>query len=120
MRFNEQERVKISLREATEQLSGLTDPFVVLFKRGDFSVELFAPKDIDMQQPHKQDEAYIVASGSGVFLRGEERVDFVPGDFLFVAAGVAHRFEEFTEDFKTWVIFFGPQGGSDGADIGSC
>jgi mannose-6-phosphate isomerase-like protein (cupin superfamily) len=46
-----------------------------------------------------------------MFYRGEERVSFHPGDFLFVAAGVSHRFEEFTDDFRTWVVFFGPQGG---------
>jgi len=38
-------------------------------------------------------------------------VRFGPGDFLFVAAGVPHAFETFTDDFKIWVIFFGPKGG---------
>ncbi len=66
----------------------------MLFKRGDLSVELFAPQKADMQQPHEV-----------------ERVPFGPGDFLFVAAGVPHAFESFTDDFKTWVIFFGPKGG---------
>jgi mannose-6-phosphate isomerase-like protein (cupin superfamily) len=35
---------------------------------------------------------------------------FKPGDFLFVAAGVEHRFEKFTKDFATWVSFYGPVG----------
>ena len=30
---------------------------------------------------------------------------------MFVPAGVEHRFENFTEDFKTWVIFYGGDGG---------
>ena len=111
MHFDPHDRLKIGLQDATEQLSALPDPFIVLFKRGDFSAELFAPQDVDTQQPHQQDEVYIVASGSGLFLRGEERVSFVQGDFLFVPAGVPHRFEQFTKDFKTWVIFFGPKGG---------
>lgn len=63
------------------------------------------------KQPHDRDEAYIVASGSGTFRRGDERVPFQQGDFLFAAAGVPHRFEEFTEDFQTWLIFFGSAGG---------
>jgi mannose-6-phosphate isomerase-like protein (cupin superfamily) len=46
-----------------------------------------------------------------MFRRGGERVPFQPGDFLFAAAGVPHRFEEFTDGFRTWVIFFGPKGG---------
>jgi hypothetical protein len=36
------------------------------------------------------------------------------GDFLLVAAGAPHAFETFTDDFKTWVILFGPKGGYQG------
>jgi hypothetical protein len=25
-----------------------------------------------------------------------------------------HRFEDFTEDFATWVVFYGPEGGEGG------
>jgi mannose-6-phosphate isomerase-like protein (cupin superfamily) len=46
-------------------------------------------------------------------VRGDERVPFEPGDALFVAAGVEHRFEGFSEDFGTWVMFYGPEGGED-------
>ena len=33
------------------------------------------------------------------------------GDCLFVAAGVEHRFETFSNDFSTWDVFWGPKGG---------
>jgi hypothetical protein len=111
MKAERDDCLKISLSNAAEELRRVSEPFIVLFRRGDFSAELFAPQGVDTQQPHDQDEAYIVASGIGVFRRGEERVSFAPGDFLFVPAGVPHRFEQFTEDFRTWVIFFGPKGG---------
>ncbi len=104
--------LKIGLQEATERLAASRETFIVLFQRGDFSAELYAPHEADTQQPHERDEVYIVAEGSGTFLRGEERVSFVKGDFLFVPAGMVHRFEHFTQDFATWVIFFGPKGGS--------
>jgi mannose-6-phosphate isomerase-like protein (cupin superfamily) len=55
-----------------------------------------------------------VVSGSGTFLHGETRVRFGPGDLLFVPAGVVHRFEEFSADFATWVLFYGPEGGEGG------
>jgi mannose-6-phosphate isomerase-like protein (cupin superfamily) len=103
--------IRIALTEAAERLIVEPEPFITLFKRGDLSVELYAPRGTDTQQPHDQDEAYIVASGSGTFRYGEERVPFQQGDFLFAAAGVPHRFEKFTTDFQTWVIFFGPKGG---------
>jgi mannose-6-phosphate isomerase-like protein (cupin superfamily) len=105
------ERLRIALQDAGEHLAQVPETFVELFKRGDLSVELFAPREVDTQQPHEQDEIYIVAAGSGVFRRGAERVPFGPGDFLFVPAGVSHAFETFSDNFKTWVIFFGPKGG---------
>ena len=61
--------------------------------------------------PHKQDELYVIISGNGTFLNNDQRVIFKPGDVLFVKAGVKHRFENFTDDFATWVIFYGPDGG---------
>jgi len=48
--------------------------------------------DHDPQKPHSRNEVYIVASGSGRFVRGEDGVDFGPGYALFVPAGMAHRF----------------------------
>jgi uncharacterized protein YjlB len=42
---------------------------------------------------------------------GGQRVPFGPGDALFVAATVEHRFEDFSDDFATWVVFYGPRGG---------
>jgi mannose-6-phosphate isomerase-like protein (cupin superfamily) len=83
----------------------------LLFAHGSMQLRWYAPQGHDPQTPHEQDEIYVVASGSGWFVRGDERVRFGPGDALFVAAGEVHRFEEFTEDFATWVVFYGPPGG---------
>ena len=49
--------------------------------------------------------------GTGTFVHDGERTPFGPGDALFVAAGREHRFEDFSDDFATWVIFWGPPGG---------
>ena len=108
------DRLHIAVIDADERLAGMPQPFVELFRRGDFSLELFAPQGVDTQKPHQRDEAYIVISGSGIFRRGEERAAFAAGDFLFVAAGVPHLFERFSDDFQTWVVFFGPEGGCAG------
>jgi mannose-6-phosphate isomerase-like protein (cupin superfamily) len=85
--------------------------FVTLFERGTLSLELYAPQGRDDQEPHTQDELYVVVSGHGEFVNGAERHPFQAGDVLFVPAGVEHRFEKFSADFQTWVIFYGPQGG---------
>ncbi len=85
--------------------------FTTVFKHGTLLVEVYAPRGTDAQQPHARDEVYVVARGRGEFVSDGERVEFGPNDFLFAAAGVAHRFENFTDDLAVWVIFYGPEGG---------
>ena len=82
-----------------------------VLRHGSLSVELYAPRGTDSQTPHTRDEVYLVMRGAGWFVNGGERHPFGPGDVLFVPAGTEHRFEEFTEDFATWVVFYGPEGG---------
>ena len=102
---------EISLDTATKLLKKSKSVFVELFKHGTLVVELYKPDKTDKQQPHNRDEVYVIASGTGMFFNGTIRRKFKAGDFLFVAAGVEHRFEKFTEDFSTWVFFYGPVGG---------
>ncbi len=85
--------------------------YTKLFTHGSMEVEFYAPRGTDPQTPHKRDELYVVAAGQGTFWDGMTRRPFTTGDLLFVAAGVPHRFEEFTDDFAAWVIFYGPEGG---------
>lgn len=85
--------------------------FIGLYRHGSLEVEIYKPNGVDRQKPHTRDEIYVVISGTGIFVNGETRLPFVPGEVLFVPAGVVHRFEEFTEDFATWVFFYGPEGG---------
>lgn len=91
--------------------------FVEAFAHGTLVVELYAPQRVDPQAPHGRDEVYFVARGSGDFVAGGERTRFAAGDALFVSAGVEHRFENFSSDFATWVVFYGPEGGEP-ADAG--
>lgn len=78
---------------------------------GSMLVEHYAPRGNDTQRPHTRDEIYVVIAGTGSFINGSERHPFAPGDMIFVPAGVVHRFEDFSPDFATWVIFYGPEGG---------
>lgn len=101
----------IALSQAIQQLKGVKTEFVELFKHGSLSIELYSPDKVDRQKPHSRDEAYIVASGEGSFYCDGEITQFSAGQFLFVPAETEHYFKDFTEDFKTWVIFYGPEGG---------
>ena len=103
--------MKIATKDALQKLADSGHLFINLFSHGTLKVEVYRPDKVDLQNPHTQDEVYIVISGSGEFICGEDRFTFEANDFLFAPAGVVHRFENFSEDFATWVIFYGPEGG---------
>jgi mannose-6-phosphate isomerase-like protein (cupin superfamily) len=103
-----------SLADIVEKLPEETPDtmrFHYALRHGTMKLGLYGPRKIDTQTSHKQDELYVVASGSGYFRKNGERRRFKAHDVIFVEAGAEHRFEEFTEDFLTWVIFWGPEGG---------
>jgi mannose-6-phosphate isomerase-like protein (cupin superfamily) len=102
---------RLTLANADEAIRSAGKEFVELFHHGSLAVEFYRPKKVDRQQPHTRDEVYVVASGSGFFNCGGRRQPFQAGEVLFAAAGVEHRFEEFSDDFATWVFFYGPEGG---------
>lgn len=103
---------RVTLREALSRLPGAGgERFSEVLTHGTLAVEIYAPRERDPQTPHTRDEVYVVAQGEGQFVNGPDRHPFGPGDVLFVPAGVEHRFEDFTDDFVTWVIFYGPVGG---------
>ena len=86
-------------------------PSAEVLARGTVQLKIYVPQQVDLQQPHSRDELYFVVEGRGVFFDGQQRHVFGPGDCLFAAAASKHRFEEFTPDFKTWVVFYGAEGG---------
>lgn len=103
--------MKIDSLKALEKLRDSDSQFLKVFEHGTLEVEVYKPEKVDLQQPHSRDEVYVVISGSGEFLNNGARTDVKAGDFLFVPAGIDHRFENFTDDFSTWVLFYGPEGG---------
>ncbi|WPU96829.1 cupin domain-containing protein [Mucilaginibacter sabulilitoris] len=104
--------MKSSVIKALQHLSDKPGQlFVKVIQHGSMSVEIYRPDNIDPQTPHLQDELYMIISGHGEFLNDGVRTTFQQGDVLFVKAGTEHRFENFTSDFATWVIFYGPVGG---------
>jgi mannose-6-phosphate isomerase-like protein (cupin superfamily) len=104
---------KVPLEASLKKLQESNNEFIELFKHGSLSVEIYKPDKMDKQTPHTRDEIYVIASGSGEFVLSDKRTAFSPGDVLFVPAGKEHRFENFTDNFVTWVFFYGPEGGED-------
>lgn len=103
---------KVGLEEAIAQLHlEEISRFTRVMRHGSMSVEYYAPKIKDLQTPHTQDELYFIVSGKSLFIREKNQVKCMAGDVLFVPAGVHHKFENFSDDFATWVIFYGPESG---------
>jgi mannose-6-phosphate isomerase-like protein (cupin superfamily) len=103
---------RFTAEQALEKVSSSTDKaYGIVLEHGTLELGYYKPEGVDTQNPHDRDEVYVIKSGSGYFIVENERQPFEAGDALFVPAFVSHRFEDFTEDFATWVIFFGPTGG---------
>ena len=107
--------MKVSISQALKRLPAEPTakypqgaPFVTMMAGGTMSVEVYAPKGEDLQEPHSQDELYFIHSGTGQIVINGQEFDCAAGDAFFVAAGVKHRFENFSDDFVTWVVFYGP------------
>ncbi len=98
---------KLSVAGALGALGRASETHKRLLERADFDVGMYRPGEIDDQTPHARDEIYIVAAGTGEFICAGEREKFGPSDVFFVAKGVEHGFENFSNDFATWVIFIG-------------
>ncbi len=96
---------------AFQKLSESRYEYAQIFRRGTLEVEIYKPVIIDKQQPHKKDELYVIISGKSMFIHEEKVSEVSAGDCLFVPAHDEHRFFDFSEDFTTWVFFFGPEGG---------
>jgi mannose-6-phosphate isomerase-like protein (cupin superfamily) len=59
----------------------------------------------DGQQPHTEDEIYVVTSGRAVFEAADRSVSVGPGSVLYVPAGERHRFTGISEDLAVLVVF---------------
>jgi quercetin dioxygenase-like cupin family protein len=66
---------------------------------------------VDDQQPHTEDEIYLVTTGRAMFEAGGDRIAVGPGSVIFVPAHEVHRFTEITQDLAA-VVIFGPAEGS--------
>jgi mannose-6-phosphate isomerase-like protein (cupin superfamily) len=60
---------------------------------------------VDDQVPHREDEIYVVVSGTGKITIEGRTHDVLPGSVVFVAAHDEHRFHDFSDDLEILVLF---------------
>jgi len=86
-------------------------PYLEFLRSQSMSIGLYVldPGAIDGQRPHAEDEAYIVLAGRARFTAADDTRDVVPGDTIYVPAGVPHRFHDITEQLRLIVVFAPPE-----------
>jgi len=65
---------------------------------------------VDDQEPHTEDEIYVVTAGRAVLRADSGSAPVGPGSVVFVAAGEEHRFTDVTEDLAAFVVFAPAEG----------
>jgi quercetin dioxygenase-like cupin family protein len=65
---------------------------------------------VDDQEPHTENEIYVVTAGRAVLRADGDRFPVGPGSVVFVAAGEEHRFTDVTEDLAAFVVFAPAEG----------
>jgi mannose-6-phosphate isomerase-like protein (cupin superfamily) len=95
---------------AAEQTSG-GRAYLEFLRSESLSVGLYVLRagDVDRQQPHLEDEVYVVMSGRSRFTAGDETREITTGDTIYVAAGVPHRFHDITASLQLIVVFAPPE-----------
>ena len=76
------------------------------FEKDGVKLVFFAPRGKDYQTFHDEDEFYFITRGSGELIIDGVMSVFEAGDVFFVPAKVPHHFENFSDDFATWAVFF--------------
>src|SRR5918995_3612971 len=61
----------------------------------------------DPQEPHQEDEVYVVLEGRAMLMVAGQDRPVGPGSVLFVARTVAHRFHDVSERLSV-LVFFAP------------
>jgi mannose-6-phosphate isomerase-like protein (cupin superfamily) len=98
-----------TIREVQERLEGANGGYEIVHRspRLEVGVYVLVAPEADMQQPHEDDEVYVVLSGNGRLEVEGKTFDVHEGDALFVEAGADHRFTGY-ESLALLVIFTRP------------
>jgi len=96
----------------TKPLGPFDTHWVEQFRVPDLSVGTYSipAGGTDDQEPHTEDEIYVVTAGRAMFESGGKRVAVAAGSVIFVAAGEEHRFADVTYDLATLVLFAPAEG----------
>jgi mannose-6-phosphate isomerase-like protein (cupin superfamily) len=99
----------LSVAAARARAPGDGNGAVEALRDGDLWVRFVARPTAGPQEPHDRDEFYIVASGTARYRWDGGETTIGPGDLMFAAARTPHGYDQFSDDFSVWVVFYGPE-----------
>jgi mannose-6-phosphate isomerase-like protein (cupin superfamily) len=65
---------------------------------------------VDTQEPHNEDEVYVVLRGRGALTTDDATAEVGPGSTIYVPAGEPHHFVNIVEDLVALVLFAPAEG----------
>jgi mannose-6-phosphate isomerase-like protein (cupin superfamily) len=97
---------RFGVREAVERLRAAGGGYEIVHESPglELGVYVLVAPEADRQQPHEDDEVYVVLEGAGVLEVERASVRVAEGDAVFVEAGAEHRFTAY-EQLAVLVIF---------------
>jgi mannose-6-phosphate isomerase-like protein (cupin superfamily) len=103
------------IRELIAQQAAGNSRYLEFFKVSDLSMGLYVLKagEPDPQQPHREDEVYVVIGGVAKIRVGDEDRDVQNGSIVYVAKGVPHKFHSISADLYVLVFFAPAESGSE-------
>ena len=101
----------LRLLDSDSEKRAAGERFIEALEHGSMTVAQYASRGNDAQTPHTRDEVYFALAETDEFVHAGEYCSVAPGDALFVAAGIDHRFEHFSDDMAAWGVFCAPDRG---------
>jgi mannose-6-phosphate isomerase-like protein (cupin superfamily) len=96
----------VEIQQAKERLAGRGGGYEIVHESPglELGVYVLVAPEPDRQQPHEDDEVYVVLEGRGTLDVEGERLDLHEGQAAFVRAGAQHQFVGY-EQLAVLVIF---------------
>jgi len=96
---------RVSTTELASRLEQGEKSYVEVLSEKSMRVELARYPNPEPKTPHREDELYVILSGSGMVHVGTETYDVSEGDVVYVEQGVEHDFSEIEDEITALIVF---------------
>jgi mannose-1-phosphate guanylyltransferase len=108
-RFDSKTMAHVSTAELADRLEQDGTSYAEVLSEESMRVELARYPNPEPKTPHREDELYVVLSGSGMVHVGTETYSVEEGDVVYVEQGLEHDFFDIDEEITALVVFTGAE-----------